>query len=78
MPLSSILKSNTAVFIGSSCRDYADLLRRDSEKTELYQPTGVAQTMLSNRLSCFYDLKGPSVTVDTGIALREYMESSKY
>jgi len=71
------MSSNTAVYIGSSCRDYADLLRRDSEKTELYQPTGVAQTMLSNRLSYFYDFKGPSVTVDTGKAVRQLSKRSR-
>lgn len=59
--------SDTAVFVGSSCRDYTDLLQRDPEKTELFQSTGSAQTMLSNRISYFYDFKGPSVTVDTGI-----------
>lgn len=69
IPLAKVVKSQTAVFVGSSCRDYADLLRRDNEKTELFQSTGVAQTMLSNRISYFLDLNGPSVTVDTGIVL---------
>lgn len=64
------MNSDTAVYIGSSCRDYADLLRRDSEKAELYQATGIAQTMLSNRISYFYNLKGPSVTIDTGTVSR--------
>jgi len=27
--------------------------------------------MLSNRISYFYDLKGPSVTVDTGIVVAQ-------
>ena len=66
MPLSRITGSNAAVFVGSSCRDYADLLRRDNERSELFQSMGIAQTMLSNRISYFYDLKGASVTVDTG------------
>ena len=61
--------SNTACFVGSSCRDYTDLLQRDSEKIELFQSTGSALAMLSNRISYFYDFKGPSVTVDTGIVL---------
>ena len=43
------------------------MLQRDTEKTELFQSTGLAHTMLSNRISYFYDLRGPSATVDTGI-----------
>jgi acyl transferase domain-containing protein len=53
--------------MATSCQDYADLLSGDLEKTELYQATGTGQTMLANRISYFFDLKGPSVTVDTGI-----------
>ena len=66
MTLEKVSKSDTAVFVGSSCKDYADLLQRDPEKAELFQSTGTGQTMLSNRLSYFYDLKGPSTSVDTG------------
>ena len=62
-----VIGSDTACFVGSSCRDYGDLLQRDTEKVELFQSTGSALTMLSNRISYFYDFKGPSVTVDTGI-----------
>ncbi|KAG8526400.1 Type I Iterative PKS [Bacidia gigantensis] len=75
MPISSVNKTSTGVFIGSSCRDYADLLRRDSEKTELYQPIGNAPTMLANRISYFFDLNGPSVTIDTGIAPSRFLSS---
>ena len=61
--------SNTAVFVGSSCRDYADLLQQDPESTELFQATGVGQNMLSDRISYFYDFKGPSVSIDTGMVI---------
>lgn len=64
--LGRVIGSDTAVFIGSSCRDYADLLQDDLDRTELYQSTGNGQTMLSNRISYFFDLKGPSATIDTG------------
>ncbi|KAL8792787.1 MAG: hypothetical protein Q9195_004600 [Heterodermia aff. obscurata] len=65
IPLDVVIGSDTACFVGSSCRDYTDLLQRDSEKIELFQSTGSAAAMLSNRISYFYDFKGPSVTVDT-------------
>lgn len=61
-----ITGSDTAVFMASSCRDYTDLLLHDLDRTELYQATGTGQTMLANRISYFYDLKGPSISVDTG------------
>ncbi|KAK9238572.1 hypothetical protein V1525DRAFT_387470 [Lipomyces kononenkoae] len=65
IPLEKLIGSNTAVFVGSSCRDYADIMGSDLDRTELYQSTGTGQTMLSNRISYFFDLKGPSAFVDT-------------
>ena len=68
MTFKQMVASDTAVFVGSSCQDYSDLLQRDADRTETYQSTGTGQTMLANRISYFYDLKGQSVTVDTGIS----------
>ncbi|KAK9350529.1 hypothetical protein V1523DRAFT_428941 [Lipomyces doorenjongii] len=65
IPLEKLIGSNTAVFVGSSCRDYADIMASDLDRTELYQSTGTGQTMLSNRISYFFDLKGPSASIDT-------------
>ena len=39
--------------------------RRDMELAPKYQSTGASQTMLSNRLSYFFDMEGPSITLDT-------------
>jgi acyl transferase domain-containing protein len=69
IPFDKVVGSDAAVFIGSSCRDYSDILLADTERTELYQITGTGQTMLSNRISYFFDLRGPSVTIDTGIPM---------
>ena len=65
-----IAGTDTAVSMGSSCRDYTDFLLNDPDKTELYQATGTGQTMLTNKISYFYDLKGPSISVDTGKSQR--------
>jgi len=55
------------VFVGTFGADYTELLYRDPEEIPLYQATnaGSSRGNLSNRLSYFYDLNGPSVTVET-------------
>jgi polyketide synthase PksM len=56
------------VFVGVCQSDYRDVLVANadpSEAGEAYVGSGTAYAMLANRLSYFYDLKGPSLTVDT-------------
>jgi acyl transferase domain-containing protein len=62
-----VVGSDTAVFVGTFCEDYTDILLRDTETLPLYQATssGQSRAIVSNRLSYFYDFKGPSVTIDT-------------
>ncbi|KAF4440056.1 putative polyketide synthase [Fusarium austroafricanum] len=57
--------TKTSVYIGVFNKDYADIMCRDPETGPLYQATGNGQSILSNRISYFFNLKGPSVTVDT-------------
>ncbi|KAF1829663.1 hypothetical protein BDW02DRAFT_138335 [Decorospora gaudefroyi] len=64
-PLSSVTGSKTSCYVGCFTKDYEEMQRRDMELAPKYQSTGASQTMLSNRLSYFFDLKGPSVSVDT-------------
>lgn len=66
MPLPSILGSNTSVFTGSFTKDYHDLQLRDSLRISTAFVTGNYAAMLANRVSHFFDLKGPSVALDTG------------
>lgn len=63
--MESVAGSNTGVYVGSFCRDYRDEVYWDPEQIPVYSSTGTEQSVLSNRISYFYDLKGPSLSVDT-------------
>ncbi|KAL3427635.1 hypothetical protein PVAG01_01144 [Phlyctema vagabunda] len=64
--LPSIANSDTSVYSGIFARDYHESMVRDIETLPRYFNTGTGAAMFSNRLSYFFDLKGPSMTVDTG------------
>ncbi|KAK4983978.1 Type I Iterative PKS [Elasticomyces elasticus] len=66
IPISKIARSNTSVFAGAFFRDYHDALMRDLDTLPRYFMTGNGAAMISNRISHFFDLRGPSATVDTG------------
>lgn len=65
--MDKLVGSDTSCFVGSFCRDFTDIQLRDTETLPVYQATGGGPSLafLSNRLSYFFDLKGPSVSVDT-------------
>ncbi|KAI1148118.1 hypothetical protein F4825DRAFT_465157 [Nemania diffusa] len=58
--------SNTSVFVGCFTKDYHDLLTRDPETMPPSTLTGNYTAMFSNRISHFYDFRGPSMSIDTG------------
>ncbi|KAH8817006.1 polyketide synthase [Xylogone sp. PMI_703] len=57
--------SQTAVYVGQMTADYSDLLLRDIDSAPTYLATGVSRSIMSNRVSYFFDWKGPSETIDT-------------
>jgi 3-oxoacyl-(acyl-carrier-protein) synthase/acyl carrier protein len=61
----SFSSSQTGVFAGVSTRDYHDLLLLCIAQIEPQHSTGLAQTMLANRVSYVLNLNGPSEIVDT-------------
>lgn len=63
--MSDIVGSKTSCYVGCFTKDYSDILDRDTEDNLMYSATGTGTAMLSNRLSWFFDLKGPSVSIDT-------------
>lgn len=57
--------SDTAVFVGAFGADYTDLMARDPGIAPAYRVTGLGASLFSNRISHWFDLTGPSATVDT-------------
>jgi acyl transferase domain-containing protein len=58
--------SNTGVYVGQWSSDYHEIEVRDIEQPPLYLVTGTGPAMASNRISYYFNLRGPSFTVDTG------------
>jgi hybrid polyketide synthase/nonribosomal peptide synthetase ACE1 len=65
LPMEELRGSDTAVYVGLMCADYEALLLRDFQNIPTYHSVGNARSTMSNRLSYFFDWRGPSVTVDT-------------
>lgn len=68
LTLDQLRGTKTSVFAGSftSSNDYHALQAKDLEYYPSYAITGTGNAILSNRISYFYALNGPSMTVDTG------------
>ncbi|NXR62112.1 FAS synthase, partial [Rhadina sibilatrix] len=57
--------TDTGVWVGASGSEAGEALSQDPEELVGYSMTGCQRAMLANRVSYFFDLKGPSLTVDT-------------
>ncbi|KAK8007468.1 hypothetical protein PG989_001458 [Apiospora arundinis] len=65
LTLETVAGSNTSVYAAQWTCDYRDMLARNLPSAPTYAATGTGTTLLSNRLSWFFDLRGPSLTINT-------------
>ncbi|RDL31023.1 Lovastatin nonaketide synthase [Venustampulla echinocandica] len=65
IPIEEVSGKQIGCFVGSMNADYHDMQNRDPEQRTLGMTAGSGRTMLSNRISHFFNLQGASVTVDT-------------
>lgn len=65
MTLQMVAGTQTACFMGSSISDYRDSVVGDFQHFSKYHILGVSDEMISNRISHFLDIHGPSATVQT-------------
>lgn len=78
MSMESMAGSQTGVYVGLMCGDYSEHIQRDIDSLPTYMATGTARSIISNRISYFFDWHGPSMTIDTAvcfIAQGNHMES---
>jgi acyl transferase domain-containing protein/NADPH:quinone reductase-like Zn-dependent oxidoreductase/NAD(P)-dependent dehydrogenase (short-subunit alcohol dehydrogenase family)/acyl carrier protein len=62
---SAVAGEEFGVFVGGSSTDYAELRLADHAGADRYFMTGNALSILSNRLTNVFDLRGPAETIDT-------------
>lgn len=72
--------SKTSVFVGQMSDDYHATVLRDIDTHPRHTGTGVARSILANRVSYFFDWKGASMTIDTAcssslVALHQAVQS---
>nr|UPN67566.1 hypothetical protein [Pestalotiopsis sp.] len=70
--LSRIQGSKTGVYIGNFTNDYMLTQYKDPEYFSRYSATGSGMTILSNRVTHCFDLRGPSVVLDTACSSSIY------
>lgn len=64
--MEDLVGSKTSCFVGDfSSRDFETNLTKDTETSAMHQLSGNTMSIISNRLSYFFGLKGPSMTIDT-------------
>ncbi|PHH69515.1 hypothetical protein CDD82_7707 [Ophiocordyceps australis] len=58
--------SDASVYVGSFVKDYEQICLRDPDWQPQYAATGNGIAIMANRISHFFNLHGPSMTLDTG------------
>jgi hybrid polyketide synthase/nonribosomal peptide synthetase ACE1 len=71
-PMESLRGSETAVYSGMMLSDYEHMMSRDEDAMTSHHITGTARSLMSNRISYFFDWHGPSMTIDTACSSSLY------
>jgi fatty acid synthase len=61
----SLRGTSCGVFVGCAASETAGSLTTDADQIVGYTLTGCTRSMFANRISFFFDLRGPSLAVDT-------------
>ena len=62
---SALSGSQTGVFVGVATNDYSELVKETDIQIEAFSSTGIAHSMLANRISYLLNIHGPSEPIDT-------------
>lgn len=78
--VSDLAGTKTGLFVGASAKDYIDVLAEHQSALDGYSASGNSHSILANRVSYLFNLRGPSAPLDTAcssslIALHRAIES---
>ncbi|KAJ5184528.1 Acyl transferase/acyl hydrolase/lysophospholipase [Penicillium cf. griseofulvum] len=65
LTIRNVASNDVSVFVGASNNDFKQIMGADEQSLWKYLPLGTSPSVLSNRISWFFDFKGSSMTVDT-------------
>nr|WP_206612483.1 polyketide synthase Pks13 [Prescottella agglutinans] len=65
IPANELKGREVGVFLGSSANDYQLIAVSDPASAHPYALTGTSTAIVANRVSYFYDFRGPSIALDT-------------
>jgi len=63
--MSELSGSQTGLFVGVAMNDYAELIGKHLTVMDAYVSTGMARSVLANRISYLFNFHGPSEPIDT-------------
>ena len=64
-PEAAVAGQRVGVYMGASTTDYGDLRQFDPSGADRYMMTGGALSIVANRVTNIFDLRGPAQTIDT-------------
>ncbi|KAK9782215.1 putative polyketide synthase [Seiridium cardinale] len=72
LTLEQLSGANVGCYVGNFVTDFITMQLKDSEYTHRYTATGLGTTILANRISHIFNLKGPSFVIDTACSSSLY------
>ncbi|KHO10995.1 hypothetical protein MAA_11386 [Metarhizium robertsii ARSEF 23] len=72
LPMDKVAGTKTGVYVGSMTSDYELLSTREIYDEPHMAAAGSSEAMTANRVSWFFDLRGPSLTLDTACSSSLY------
>ncbi|KAK2028328.1 PKSN polyketide synthase for alternapyrone biosynthesis protein [Colletotrichum zoysiae] len=70
--ISRLMNSHTGVYVGCMTNDYEQLSTHDTYDIGDLAASGMSEAMIANRVSWFFGLRGPSLTIDTACSSSLY------
>ncbi|KAI6635430.1 Type I Iterative PKS [Pyricularia oryzae] len=72
LSLDAVSGANVGCYVGNFVTDFITMQLKDAEYTHRYTATGSGTTILANRISHVFNLKGPSFVIDTACSSSLY------